>query len=558
MIRILLVDSQNVAKPGIQALLEPKPKLKVVGTAKDGNSAIKQVDTLMPDIVLVDIEMSGMDGLSATQKICQRFPQTQVIVINGSSYESGRYAAKAIQAGAEAYLLKSIKAEDFEQAILSIYQGRSQAEKQLPQKTLSKVHTDANEELNNSNKHLPGNGESKEISLSVSSSKIGNITKKPVLVTVSILLIMAVTLVRFLNILKPQASDVSEPVRTKLPEIKKVAAIGRIEPLGEVISLSAPTSLEGVQVEQLRVQIGDYVKKGQIIAILDRRKRQQAALSEAKTQYEVARSRLERVKAGAKQGTIRAKQAAIANIEAQLVGEIQTQQATVAKLAAKLDNARTEWKRNQQLYIEGAISASNLDSKKLTLKIAQEQLNEAKAIRNRTQRTLEAKLAEAEATLEETAEVRPIDVQIAQAELKQARAAVAKAQADMELAYVRAPVDAEILNIHTRPGEAISEKGIVAIGQTEQMMIVAEIDQNDINRVKIGQRAKITSNVFLNQLYGKVHEVGSLISKNDILDTDPAADEDSRVVEVQILLEPKDSQKVAKLTNLEVDVVIEL
>lgn len=324
------------------------------------------------------------------------------------------------------------------------------------------------------------------------------------------------------------------------------------------MSLSAPTSLEAVQVEQLLVQIGDRIKKGQIIAILDGRQRQQAALDEAKTQSEVAQSRLEKVKAGAKQGAIAARQAAIANLEAELAGEIQTQQATVSKLAAELDNAQTEFQRNQQMYSEGAISASELDSKRLAFKTNQEQLNEARATKRRTQHTLNAQLQEAQATLEETIEVRPVDIQIAQAELKQAEAAVGKAQADMELAYVRAPVDGEVLDIHTRPGEALDEKGIAEIGQTERMMVVAEIDQNDINQVKIGHKAAITSGVFDQELHGRVHQVGSLISKNDILDTDPAADEDSRVVEVEILLEPEDSQKVAKLTNLEVDVVIKL
>jgi HlyD family secretion protein len=379
-----------------------------------------------------------------------------------------------------------------------------------------------------------------------------------VLVVVPILLIMAIILVRSLNRPKPQPTSASTPVRAKLPEIKKVAALGRIEPQGGVMSLSGPTSLDSVQVEQLLVQIGDLVKKGQIIAILDGRQRQQASLNEAQTKSTVAQSRLKKVKTGAKQGAIGARQAAVANVEAELAGETQTQQATISRLAAELDNARIEFQRNQQLFNEGAISASELDSKRLTLKTAQEQLNEAKAILERTERTLDAKLAEAQSTLEEIEEVSPVDIEIAQAELKQAEALVGKAQADMELAYVRAPVDGEILDIHTRPGEALDEKGIAEIGQTEQMMVVAEIDQNDINQVKIGQSAIITSGVFPQELYGKVHQVGSLINKNDILDTDPAADEDSRVVEVKILLDSKDSQKVVKLTNLEVDVVIEL
>jgi HlyD family secretion protein len=643
MIRILLVDDQNIVRQGIQALLEPRPKLKVVGTAEDGNSAIEQVGTLMPDLVLMDLEMPGMNGITATQKICQQFPKTKVLVL--SSHEDREYVTQALRAGASGYLLKNTLAEDLEQAILSVYQGRSQIEvkllkgvfaesvapvsqsiaiakakqngstrfeKQSIGETSSKLHNDAHRVYDNSDKHLQENRESAKISqtnatpvleksqferdkppdqsreiLAPKKSPKEQAIKKPfvekdsteqkqrpqpkkrislkllkwwirVLVVVPIILIMVITLIRWGNRSKPQSSSASAPVQTKLPEIKKVAALGRIEPKGEIMSLSGPTSLESVQVEQILVQVGDRVKRGQLIAILDGRQRQQATLDEAKTRYIVAQSRLEKVKAGAKPGAIGARQAAIANLEAELAGEIQTQRATISRLAAELDNAQTEFQRNQQLFNEGAISASELDRKRLTLKTAKEQLNEVRAAKMRTERTLNAQLAEAQATLEETAEVRPVDVQIAQAELKQAQAAVGKAQADMELAYVRAPVNGEILDIHTRPGEALDEKGIAEIGQTEQMMVVAEIDQNDINQVKIGQKAAVTSGVFPEELQGKVHQVGSLINKNDILDTDPAADEDSRVVEVEILLNPKDSRKVAKLSNLEVDVVIEL
>ncbi|MGL5938780.1 MAG: hypothetical protein ACRC2S_00095, partial [Waterburya sp.] len=230
------------------------------------------------------------------------------------------------------------------------------------------------------------------------------------LIVIPILLIMAIALVRFWNRPKPKPTSASTPVRAKLPEIKKVAALGRIEPQGEIMSLSAPTSLEAVQVEQILVQTGDRVKKRQIIAILDGRQRQQATLDEAKTRLTVAQFRLEKVKAGAKQGAIGAREAAIANIEAQLAGEAQTQKATIAKLTAELDNAQTEFQRNQQLFNQGAISASELDSKKLTFKTAQEQLNEARASLERTERTLNARLAQAQATLEETAEVRTVDI----------------------------------------------------------------------------------------------------------------------------------------------------
>ena len=135
MIRILLVDDQNIVRQGIQALLEPRPRLKVVGTAKDGNSAVEQVEALRPDIVLIDIEMPVMSGITATHKICQQFPTTKVLVL--SSHENQEYVAEALQAGAEGYLLKDTLAEDLEQAIWSVYRGQSQIESKLLKEVLT-------------------------------------------------------------------------------------------------------------------------------------------------------------------------------------------------------------------------------------------------------------------------------------------------------------------------------------------------------------------------------------------------------------------------------------
>jgi HlyD family secretion protein len=653
MIRILLVDDQNIVRQGLQALLESKPDLKIIGTAEDGKSALEKVKNLRPDLVLIDIEMPGMNGLTATQKICQLFPLTKVIVL--TSHEDAKYLAKALQAGAKGYLLKHALAEDLEKAIWSVFRGYSQIESKLLGKLIAATSTpklitseqtrstlaqnsslsakissslqkDVNKEkvlannlttisnnqnlLENAKKNqngLPAQvsentaldaesspiqrtqqpGAEKEVILgtnretaNVNNSAIEKVSEKPSvlqksqpkkqafwkspkwwiigsLVTIACLM-MGISLIRFFHHRSFQPTPASTDVYVPPPQIVTVSGLGRIEPQGKAISLSAPTSLEAAKVEQLLVQEGDRVKKGQIVATIDGRQQQLAAIEEAKTQVRVAQARLERVKAGAKQGAILARQAAIANVRAELAGQIRIQQATIIKLTAQLDNARTEFQRHQQLYDEGAISASALDSKRLTLTSAQEQLNQARASLERTQNTLDAKLEEARAALEETAEVHPIDAQIARAQLQQTQAALAKAESELELAYVRAPIDGEILAIHARPGEAIGEKGIAQIGQTDQMMVVAEIDQNDINRVKIGQRATISSGIFPENLQGRVYKIGSLIGKNDILDTDPAAKEDTRVVEVVILLDSPASKRVAKLTNLEVDVTIEL
>ena len=343
----------------------------------------------------------------------------------------------------------------------------------------------------------------------------------------------------------------------KIPVSNIITADGRLEPKGEIVTLSAPYTMAGSRVKKLKVKRGDYVKAGGIIAILDSFDTMQMALYNAKTQEKVALAKFARVKAGAKQGAIGAKQAAIANLDAELAGEIQTQQATIAKLAAELDNAQSEFQRNQQLYDDGAISASELDSKKLTLRTAQEQLNEARATLERTERTLDAQLAEAQATLAETSEIRPVNLAVAQAELEAAKASVARAKANLELTLVRAPTEGQIIEIHTWPGELVTE-GIVDLGQTNIMFALAEVYETDIGTVDLGQKAKITSSALPKPLYGVIEEIGLEVAQKDILNDDPVIAADARVVEVRVLLDETSSKIASKFTNLKVDVTIEL
>jgi DNA-binding NarL/FixJ family response regulator len=135
MIRILLVDDQNLMRQGLQVLLDPLPELEVVGTAEDGKAALKQVEILRPDLVLLDIEMPLMNGIAVTHQISQNFPQTKVLVL--SSYEKDEYVIEALQAGAKGYLLKQTLAEDLAQAIRSVDRGYSQLESRLLAKVVS-------------------------------------------------------------------------------------------------------------------------------------------------------------------------------------------------------------------------------------------------------------------------------------------------------------------------------------------------------------------------------------------------------------------------------------
>lgn len=139
MIRIVIVDDQKLIRQGLKALLELDSDLQVVGSANDGQSAIEQVEALKPDIVLIDIRMPGMDGVTATRIIAERFPDTKAIVLSG--YDDEEYLADALRSGAKGYLLKDTPAEDLVNAIRSVYLGYSQIGPGLLEKITGRIST---------------------------------------------------------------------------------------------------------------------------------------------------------------------------------------------------------------------------------------------------------------------------------------------------------------------------------------------------------------------------------------------------------------------------------
>ena len=328
-----------------------------------------------------------------------------------------------------------------------------------------------------------------------------------------------------------QFGSVSQQSSSKptTPTVRHITALGRLEPEAEVIHLSAPQALDGDRVAKLLVKEGDRVRLGQVVAILDSRDRLQDALEQAQQQVSVAQARLAQVKAGAKTGEIQAQRATIARLGAEFSGEIETQNAEIVRRQSEQSNARAEYERYQQLYREGV-----------------------------TARTLQAQLREAQATLNRIEEVRPVDVKVAQTEVDNAIAAVKRAQTELEQAYIRSPMSGRILEIHTRVGEKIlssentTETGIADLGQTDQMVAVAEVYQSDIGKVRLGQQAVITGQAFPQELRGTVSQIGLQVNRQNVFSNEPGQNLDRRVVEVKIRLNPEDSKRVAAFTNLQV------
>ena len=122
-IRVALVDDHAMIRAGLQQLIEQTDDIEVVGTAADGAGALELVREQRPDVVLMDLQMPGVDGVSATRAIMSEGLGTDVLVL--TSYSDGERIVGALEAGAVGYLLKDAEAEDVLEGIRAVSRGES-------------------------------------------------------------------------------------------------------------------------------------------------------------------------------------------------------------------------------------------------------------------------------------------------------------------------------------------------------------------------------------------------------------------------------------------------
>jgi DNA-binding NarL/FixJ family response regulator len=135
MIRILLIDDQDLIRRGLRALLKSDMELQIVGEGKNGNEAIALVESLQPDVVLMDVRMPEMDGVAATQQISQSFPNVKVLIL--TTFDDRDYITAALRFGAAGYLLKDTPFEELTQAIRLVQKGYTQLAPGLASKILT-------------------------------------------------------------------------------------------------------------------------------------------------------------------------------------------------------------------------------------------------------------------------------------------------------------------------------------------------------------------------------------------------------------------------------------
>ena len=134
MIRVLICDDQDIVRQGLEVILNKASNIEVVGTAEDGAEALELIPQIQPDIVLMDLKMPGMNGIVATQRICDQFPEVKVLVL--TTYDADEWVFDAIRSGASGYLLKDTPREELIRAIEGTASGKTHVDPDIAGKLL--------------------------------------------------------------------------------------------------------------------------------------------------------------------------------------------------------------------------------------------------------------------------------------------------------------------------------------------------------------------------------------------------------------------------------------
>lgn len=278
-IRVLIVDDQKMIREGLKALIKGEQDIEIIGIAENGEHAIKQAETLQPNIILMDMEMPGMDGMEATKIICQKFPHVKVLVL--STFDTQEYVARSLSSGAMGYLLKGTPAKELTDAIRSIHRGYAQIgpgvyrNLTLPQQPeveklpiASPLATRISEvealpersypegELVTAGSNKDGSALAKRNTTSLNSRKFEQsviLRRSPKWSRLTMGGIMGVTIFA-----------IGWSIIAKIEQV--IPAQGLIQPTGKLQEIQVPTN--GV-VQDVKVEEGQRVEKGDVLMVLD-------------------------------------------------------------------------------------------------------------------------------------------------------------------------------------------------------------------------------------------------------------------------------------------------
>jgi len=303
---------------------------------------------------------------------------------------------------------------------------------------------------------------------------------------------------------------------------RKVFGLGRLLPVTDVVRVAAPSGVQTPKVAVLHVREGDRVEAGDLLATLDNEAALAAALAKAEADVAVRRAALERARQDVRNALARA-------------------EAALRRAESEVETAEADLRRQEALFGKGIVAAAALEKARL----ARDQAREAEA------------QARADLARYPAAEAQAPEVVEAAAQVEVAEREAARARAELGEARVLAPVSGTILDVHAQAGETIGTDGLLDMGDTSAMVVEAEIYETEIGGIEPGDPATVTAAALGAPLEGRVGRVGLRVGRQSIIDRDPAANTDARVVEVVIALDAASLERAARFTNLEVRVAIE-
>lgn len=301
-----------------------------------------------------------------------------------------------------------------------------------------------------------------------------------------------------------------------------IAALGYLEPAGGVIAVTPPRASRDANVSSLLVSIGDQVRQGDPLAVLETLSRANATLTQANAEAAVREAELARAR--------RAVEASKAETEAK-----------IAAVQTRLDGAALALTRGIHLAERNALTQAKLEELQTAYDALTEDLMQAKAQRVR---------------LSGEVEDHP-DVMAARATLAAAEASRQLAQTDVDEATVRAPADGNIVEIPTRLGEPAPADGLMRLAVDGPMLAILEVHQDQIQHVHLGAAVSLRSSAIMGALQGRVVQVGTEVQRQAVFASDPAANTDARVFEVRVQLDQGASKLARSLINLQVLASIE-
>jgi ABC exporter DevB family membrane fusion protein len=289
---------------------------------------------------------------------------------------------------------------------------------------------------------------------------------------------------------------------------KLIAAPGRVEPISEEIKVSS--EIRG-KLKEVRVEEGDFVKRGQIIAVIVNDD-YDAQVASAKAQIQEKEAELRRVINGARKQ------------------ERQEAWQGVEETKAQMENAQAEMNRRKSLFEKGVIAKEEADRAEREYKVTRARFDAA---------------SERHSFVDD--EAREEDRAKAEADLALARAQFDEARARLEKTFVRAPIDGVILYKHMKSGESVSEmreNPIVTMADISRLRVRMDVDEADVGKLQVGHRAYVAAEAFTGEkFYGRVVRIGQLLGKKNVRTDEPSERVDTKILET--LIELEDGRKLA-------------